>query len=139
MRNIFHRMAVTAGLRQPLWSYCALLLVSAVVGCQSRTVPTSDLEQATKLITATLDDWRAGDSLGAQRDKSPPVYVAEELWLNGERLEGYELAGPGELFGTNVRFHVRLRCSRQSGPTRQREVNYLVTTTPACTIAREDR
>jgi hypothetical protein len=115
------------------------LVVSAGTGCGPRKLPASDLEQATALITQTFDDWKAGATLDAQRSKSPPVYVAEELWLGGSKLKEYQLAGPGEAFGTNIRFKVKLKCTDSTGRTKDRDVKYLVTTTPACTISREDR
>jgi hypothetical protein len=116
------------------------LLTSLVAGCAKHVPPVSDVEQATDLIKQTFDDWQAGASLDAQRDKQPPVYVAEELWLNGTQLKEYELNGPGEVFGTNIRFQVTLKfAGSRSAASNDRQLKYLVTTTPACTIAREDR
>lgn len=116
------------------------LMACFVAGCAKQAPQVSDVEQATVLIKQTFDDWKAGASLAAQRDKSPPVYVAEELWLNAAKLKKYELNGPGEVFGTNIRFHVTLECAGNGGKeSNDRQFKYLVTTTPACTIAREDR
>lgn len=117
----------------------AACLLLQLAGCGQPTAATSDVEQATALITQTLDDWKAGATLDQQRTKSPPVYVAEELWLNGAKLKDYQLTEPGEVFGTNVRFKVTLQCAEKSGATKDRTLKYLVTTTPARTIAREDR
>ncbi len=117
---------------------CALA-ASSFGGCTARSTPVSDVDQATALITRTFDEWKNGATLVAQREKSPPVYVAEELWLNGTKLSDYKLTEPGEVFGTNIRFRVTLNCADKSGATKSRDLKYLVTTTPACTIAREDR
>lgn len=127
-------------LRRKLFGMIFLCFLASWTGCGRRVPPVSDVEQATTLIKQTFDDWKAGASLAAQRDKSPPVYVAEELWLNGTKLEEYTLNGPGELFGTNVRFNISLKClgAASTKPT-TRQLSYLVTTIPACTIAREDR
>lgn len=122
-----------------LFRAACLLAVVLLAGCGQRTVPVSDIDQAKALITQTFDDWKAGATLDAQRAKSPPVYVAEELWLGGAKLQDYELTGPGEPSGTNIRFKVKLKCTDKSGATRDRDLKYLVTTQPACTIAREDR
>lgn len=115
------------------------LLGVALVGCGPRTVPASDVEQATALITQTLNEWKTGATVDAQRVKSPPIYVAEDLWQNGAELRDYKLTGPGQVFGTNVRFQVTLQCTDSAGTTKDRNVKYLVTTTPQQTIAREDR
>ncbi len=116
-----------------------LIAIGCVSGCATKSVAESDVERATLLITDTFGEWQAGESLDAQRSGTPPVYVAEELWLNGSMLESFEITEPGVMFGTNVRFGVKLTCVDKSGSKRVREVKYLVTTTPALTIAREDR
>ena len=110
-----------------------------LTGCGAKVLPVSDVDRATLLMNETLSEWQAGASLDEQRAKNPPVYVAEELWLNGTKLDKFEIAEPGELFGTNVRFGVKLSCIEKSGDKRSREVKYVVTTSPALTIAREDR
>ena len=114
----------------------ALSLIAA--GCARHHVEISNIEQASQLITSTLNAWQAGNSLDELRDSSPPIYVAEELWQNGIQLVRFDVTQPGELFGTNVRFHVKLTCSDKERQT-VHAVKYLVTTTPAYTIAREDR
>jgi hypothetical protein len=118
------------------WLAAAALLT----GCSSPSVAPSDVEQATELIKVALDKWQAGETLDSLRESKPPVYVADELWQQGIVLESYELLTPGEPFGTNVRFNVQL-VSRdgRSQAAKKRTVKYLVTTTPAFTIAREDR
>jgi len=110
-----------------------------VLGCGPRNVPVSDGEQATQLLSETLQAWQSGATVEDQRQKTPPVYVAEEMWLGGTKLDRFEITQPAELFGTNVRLGVRLTCVDQRGSKREREVTYLVTTTPALTVAREDR
>ncbi len=121
------------------WLLVCVLAAGSLSGCAARSTPVSDVDQATALITKTFDEWKNGASLESQREKSPPVYVAEELWLNGTKLSGYKLTEPGEVFGTNIRFRVTLNCADKSGAPKSRDLKYLVTTTPACTIAREDR
>ncbi len=120
------------------WSIASLVLC-LVIGCGRRGVPVSDLEQATQLLSVTLQAWQSGATVEEQRQKTPPVYVAEEMWLSGTKLDRFEITQPAELFGSNVRLGVRLTCVDQGGSKRDREVAYLVTTSPALTIAREDR
>lgn len=116
-----------------------LLFALSMLGCGPRSMPVSDVDKATVLMTKTLDAWKAGETLDEQRKQSPPVYVADELWLNGAQLKEYSLNGPGEVFGTNVRFKVKLKLIDSKGAGKERELKYLVSTTPANTIAREDR
>jgi hypothetical protein len=107
--------------------------------CRSPGPEDSNVEQATELLQDTLDKWKAGASLDSLRDTDPPVYVAEELWHAGTRLNDYRLLGQGEQFGTNIRFQVQLFPASNGRAGKERIVHYLVTTTPARTIAREDR
>ncbi len=122
---------------------CAILcttVCAVLTGCGSPSVAPSSVEQATALITESLDKWQAGATLDSLRESKPPVYVADEIWQQGAVLERYELLQPGERFGTNIRFHVQLVYREgQSKTSAKRTVKYLVTTTPAYTIAREDR
>lgn len=138
--SLIVRQGVAGPRRNVLGVGVLCLMACLVAGCAKQAPQVSDVEQATVLIKQTFDDWKAGASHATQRDKSPPVYVAEELWLNGANLKEYELNGPGEVFGTNIRFHVTLKCAGSgSNELNGRQLKYLVTTTPACTIAREDR
>lgn len=120
-----------------LGSLCLIAL--STVGCEPSPMPVSDVDKATALITKTFEAWKAGESLDAQRERSEPVYVADEQWLNGAQLKEYTLSGPGEVFGTNIRFKVKLKMIDNKGAEKEREAKYLVSTTPANTIAREDR
>ena len=115
------------------------MAVSGIIGCASKSAPVSDVDSATALINATFNEWKAGSSLDDQRKKEPPVYVAEELWLNGTQLSDFKITEPAQLFGTNVRIGVRVTTIDQFGSKLNRDLKYLVTTTPALTIAREDR
>lgn len=137
------RLARAPQLRTPIrvcanW-FTASLALCLVIGCGPRRVPVSDGEQARQLLSETLQAWQSGATVEDQRQKTPPVYVAEEMWLGGTALDRFEITHAAEVFGTNVRFGVRLTCVEKGGSKWDREVKYLVTTTPALTVAREDR
>ena len=120
----------------PLVCLCAL--VSAASGCGEAPIPVSDVEHATRLLNETLSAWKAGESVAAQRAKNPPIYVAEELWLERLPLASYRIHGSGQLVGTNVRFHVTLGLEDRKGKVTERDLYYLLTTSPAYTMARDD-
>lgn len=69
----------------------------------------------------------------------PPVYVVEDLWTPSFQLLEYTIDSDGELYGSNVRLPVTLTGHGKNRETIRRQVKYLVTTTPALTVAREDR
>lgn len=116
---------------------CVALLWTT--GCISQRPPTTDIDSATSLIQSTLDAWKKGVDLSELRKRSPPIYVSDEMWMQGAMLKDYSIEESGEQFGTNVRFVVTLHAIAQDGSSLQRKVKYLVATAPARSVAREDR
>ncbi|MCR9293661.1 MAG: hypothetical protein NXI32_13135 [bacterium] len=113
----------------------ALLLL--VFGCRG-SVAKSDMSQAEELLKQTLEDWKRGVTVAELRDRETPVYVAEDLWQSGYRLLEFSTIGSGEERGTNVRFAVQLTCESPGGKKRRVRADYVISTTPACTVARLD-
>jgi hypothetical protein len=117
-----------------------MALAVATPGCgRGVAAPQSDTEAATALIDRSLRQWKEGRTVAELRGETPPIYVSDELWLNGAKLVDFSIDQEGELFGTNVRFHVTVSVADPKGKESKQAVKYLVTTTPAMTIAREDR
>jgi len=120
--------------------FFVLALAVAAPGCgRGVAAPQSDTEAATALLDRSLRQWKEGRTVADLRGESPPIYVSEELWLKGSQLVDFTIDQDGELFGTNVRFHVTVSVADPKGKESKQAVKYLVTTTPAMTIAREDR
>ena len=114
--------------------------IALLAGCTGQpAVTVSDPEAAVKLVDESFQVWKAGRSPDELRQRVPPVYVAEDLWRQGFQLTDYSIDGSGEMFGTNVRVRVTLKGNGLRGEPINRQMKYLVTTTPAMTIAREDR
>lgn len=109
------------------------------IGCGPAAVPMSDPDAAKELLGSSLEAWKTGKSVADMRQLTPPVYVAEELWISGFKLQDFLIQGEGEMYGPNVRLNVTLTGSNKGGAVGKKELQYLVTTTPACTIARVDR
>ena len=108
-------------------------------GC-SRTpaVAKSDVNEAGEIITSTFRQWKSGRTTDDLRNGQPPIYVADDFWFRGYQLTDFSIEKPGELHGTNVRFRMKLRLIDLKRKEFTHTANYLVTTTPATTIARED-
>lgn len=122
-------------------STCSLLTLLAVLlsGCgpaNYRPPAASNPELAKKALVEVLEAWKSGAKPEALRSESPPVYVADEQWLHGQQLAGYELQGEGTLFGTNVRFNVLLH-QKGSRPGRKQAL-YVVATEPVVSVSRSD-
>lgn len=110
-----------------------------LIGCGGSSVPMSDPAAAKQLLESSLEAWKTGKSVADMRQLTPPVYVAEELWSSGFELQDFLIQGEGEMYGPNVRLNVTLTGSNKGRAVGKRQLQYLVTTAPACTIARVDR
>ncbi len=119
-------------------SVIALISMATMCGCGPVPVPVSDPALAKQLLEETLENWKAGESWDSLQKKTQPVYVTEDLWRARCRLTNFSVLGEGELMASNIRFRVQLKCTSLTGKTTDRTVNYLVTTKPALTIAREE-
>ncbi|TWU18884.1 hypothetical protein [Allorhodopirellula heiligendammensis] len=121
--------------------YACLLAVATLTlaGCGGRSAPVSDPKAAVALLGSSLEAWKTGKSVADMRQLTPPVYVADELWSDGFELRDFVIEGDGEMYGPNVRLSVTLTGSSRGGAVGKKQFQYLVTTTPACTIARADR
>ena len=110
-----------------------------ILGCSpSRPAPTQ-VDEATALLQKCLDCWKRGVTVAEMRKLTPPIYVADDMWMGGFKLTEFNFAGTGEPFGTNVRFEVAIKGTSPNGGLVQRTVKYLVATTPAKSVARDDR
>jgi len=110
------------------------------IGCSHRnTVANSDIQLAAEVLHKSFQQWKDGASIAHLQSQKPPVFISEDLWFSGHSLENFTVDLPGEMFGTNVRFTVTTVTLGPKGKPVQRTLKYLVTTTPAFTIAREDR
>lgn len=108
------------------------------IGCGRVAVPMSDPHAAKQLLSSALEAWKTGKSVADMRQSTPPVYVAEELWNDGFQLTDFVIEGDGEMYGPSVRLHVTLVGSGTGSSVVEKRLQYLVTTTPAFTIARAD-
>ncbi len=118
--------------------FALVALTLMLAGCSPTKAPMSDAAKAKELLQKMLGEWQSGTKLGEIRKLSPPVYVTEDLWRNGAKLDEFSLADDSEVLGSNIRIQVKLKCSSTNGKVDEKSVRYLVTTQPALTIAREE-
>lgn len=98
---------------------CVLALM--LTGCHGDAVtPTADL--ARSALDRSLNSWKAGGRPGTIEGTDPPVQVVDSAWLNGQKLEEYQILS--EEGGTgDRRFAVRLTHPK---PTADQEARYVV-------------
>ncbi len=122
----------------------ALLLATvSALGCGVNHAPptTIDVSVARQSLERALAAWKEQakpDSL--KQDAKAPVHVADEDWLMGYQLKGFELT-PGEpktMTASCVRFEVKLDLTSPKGERVQKKVQYSVTTSPSISVIREE-
>jgi hypothetical protein len=136
---IVNRLEKNMRLTQLLVALIAMTLILQSSGCHRTTVvKVSDANAATQVITDTFQQWKSGSTVDDLRNAQPPVYVADDSWVRGYQLKDFSVEKPAETHGTNIRLRMKLRLVDLKGKESTHSINYLVTTTPAVTIARED-
>lgn len=123
----------------PFGLMLAALIGVYLTGCSGGHVATSDAVAAKALLQRSLEDWKSGRSAKELASGDPPVYVSEDWWHSGFELKDFRIEGDGEVSGTNVRLTVSLEGVHPKLGNKKASQVYLVTTTPALTISREDR
>lgn len=84
-----------------------LFAIPVAAGCGRRPAPAADPARDAALLESVLAAWREGATCGELRNRSPPVHVADERWLGGDRLESFSIGGPRPS-GSSTRFEVTL-------------------------------
>jgi hypothetical protein len=118
------------------WVVCLVLLT----GCGGRPLPSpADPEQARQALRAALDAWARGEKSQSLRGGAPPIAVVDGDWDRGLRLEKYRLGPADQLSGPNLLCPVRLTLRNSQGRSIQKQVVYLVGTSPLVSILREEQ
>jgi hypothetical protein len=102
-----------------------------------RTAAPVDATEAREALTAALDAWKAGKKPSDMKSGSPPMTVQDMDWESGQKLAAYELAGEGTMDNANLRIPVILSFGEGKGREAQKEVSYVVGTSPTITVFRE--
>jgi hypothetical protein len=115
-----------------------LALFLGCVGCGPSRVPLSDIQEAKNLAQRLLEKWKSGEDMSTSATESPPIFVSEDIWKKGAKLQSFAFLDDGKMFGSNVRFQITLKYVSKDGKASERTFYYLVTTTPALTFFREE-
>lgn len=109
-------------------------------GCGSPApAAASNPDRARATLRAVLDLWKAGSPADAAAKLSPPVYVADEDWTSGAKLEDYGIESGDHGFGTGLRCPVSLTFKDpKTAKPRKRKALYIVTTEPVLRVDRQD-
>jgi hypothetical protein len=111
------------------------LLIGAI-GCGPAIGPDDDPNQAVTVLRTALDAWKNGASAESLQNQRPPIWFNEPE-SKQSRLVDYQLDSKTSMVGRQVRCTVSLTLATSSGKKVERNVPYLVDTTPNQVIVRE--
>lgn len=100
--------------------------------------PASNPDVARQALEKALAHWQAGQTADTLASASPQIYVNDYDWQDGRKLKQFQLAGPAEEVGLQVRLPVALEVEQSGGQIVRSQVSYSVSTTPVVSIVRED-
>ncbi|HZL86910.1 MAG TPA: hypothetical protein VFB96_00925 [Pirellulaceae bacterium] len=121
---------------------CALvtaMLLLAGCGEGNHAMPAaSNPEVARQALEKALGQWQAGQTADALATASPQIYVNDFDWRDGRKLKQFQVAGPAEDVGLQVRLPVALDVEHPSGQVVRSQVSYSISTSPVVSIVRDD-
>ncbi|MFO0876030.1 MAG: hypothetical protein U0840_01550 [Gemmataceae bacterium] len=120
-------------------SSCWILLGAVLAaGCGGGTAPgAADPTAAKAALQQALDAWQRGDPPERLLEGRPSIRVLDREWTQGHRLLRYEI-GSQTPFAADQRFQVVLTLQVANRPAVKKKAVYLVGTSPAITVAREE-
>lgn len=120
------------------WVALIAWLLFASAGCGAgRKLPPVNAEKAREALRVVLSSWKEGKSPEQLRAGSPAIIVQDFDWFAGCQLVSYEIAEADYADEGNLHCPVRLRLKRADGTEADKDVTYLITTSPVTTVFRE--
>ena len=117
-----------------------ILIVATLLfatGCQNAaTEHRVDGMLARKNLETVLEGWKSGEQPNAWRTKSPEIVVQDIDWMTGAKLLAYEIIEEGKLVDANMHCKVKLMLEDGNQNRNEKNVTYLIGTSPICTVFR---
>lgn len=108
-----------------------------VVGCQSSADANRvDPTLARSTLESALKSWKSGESIDSLQTQQPAVVVQDLDWKAGYKLRAFEILNAGESADANLFCPVKLSLIDINGKPLERQVTYIVGTTPVLTVFR---
>jgi hypothetical protein len=119
-----------------VWFYFPLILACAGCGGYSATANRVDPDIAKSTLVRVLDGWKEGVPCTKWQSEKPSITVQDLEWLNGAKLESYEILAGEEAIDANLYCQVKLRIKVNDQPIEEKTVKYIVSTKPVLTVFR---
>jgi hypothetical protein len=108
---------------------------SGSVGAHAVNAP-----RAREALKTALDQWKAGATVDSMPSSATPMTVQDFDWAAGAKLVDYEIVDDGKAYDANLRVRVKLSLfapGRSTGKPTEKQVWYLVGTSPSVTVFRD--
>jgi hypothetical protein len=118
-----------------------MLMLALLTGCgewNRAMPPPANADVARQALERALSQWQAGQAAAALAAAEPKTYVNDHEWRDGRKLKQFQLAGPAEEVGPQVRLPVALDVEYAPGKVYRSQVSYSITTSPVVCIVRDD-
>jgi len=110
----------------------------AATGCSLGPVHAPvDAAKARETLRTTLESWKKGEPADALQQASPPIYVIDAEWQEGNKLVDYKIAGDGDEKDAHLFCPVNLTIRDSAGKVSKRDVTYIISTAPKLTVSRK--
>jgi hypothetical protein len=96
-----------------------------------------DPDRARQAVETVLDSWKRGESIEAYQTDSAAVTVQDSDWQAGCVLMSYEVQDDDAQDEANLHCRVHLRLRDRDGREMDKQVTYVIGTSPAVTVFRE--
>ena len=108
-----------------------------VTGCQtSAEANRVDPMLARSALESVLETWKRGESIDSLQTQQPAVVVQDLDWRAGFTLKSFEILNEGEALDANLFCQVKLSLNDANAMPVERQVTYIVGTSPVCTVFR---
>jgi hypothetical protein len=108
----------------------------AIGGCGTGSAPV-DPDKARLALESALEAWKKQEAPASLRKASPEIVVQDPDWNAGKQLDSFEILGEGTRDNANLRCKVRLRLREADGKNVEKQVGYVVGTSPVLTVFRD--
>jgi hypothetical protein len=112
-------------------------LLLLIAGCGKSLHDPVEPDKASAVLQAALAAWKQGEAFGDLQKRAPPIYFNEPEWKAGKQLVSFTPGKP-DLMGRQARCSVKLSLRDKEGRTTERQISYLIDTTPQVVIVREN-
>jgi hypothetical protein len=124
-----------------LIAWLVALATMLLPGCSgSSQAHAVDPPLARESLKTALEQWKKGESSRSLQSSATPMTVQDFDWTAGAKLVDYQIVDEGRAEDANLRVRVKLTLKqpgKDQGKSAEKEVWYLVGTSPSVTVFRD--